>query len=88
MLPFPLSHLLTDTGETKEKIAFQLIFIDQLELPPKIYNSLRRANIHTLLDLLNYSREDLMRIEHFGKESVEQVLEVLQKLFAIDPPRN
>ncbi len=88
MLPFPLSHLLTDTGETKEKIAFQLIFIDQLELPPKTYNSLRRANIHTLLDLLNYSREDLMRIEHFGKESVEQVLEVLQKLFAIDPPRN
>ena len=88
MLPFPLSHLLADTGEMKEKIAFQLILIDQLELPPKTYNSLRRANIHTLLDLLNYSREDLMRIEHFGKESVEQVLEVLQKLFAIDPPRN
>nr|ACP51475.1 RNA polymerase alpha subunit [Pinus albicaulis] len=88
MLPFPLSHVLTDTGETKEKIAFKHIFIDQLELPPKTYNSLRRANIHTLLDLLNYSREDLMKIEHLEKESVEQVLEVLRKRFAIDPPRN
>jgi DNA-directed RNA polymerase subunit alpha len=88
MPPFPLSHVLTDTRETKEKIAFQHIFIDQLELPPRTYNCLRRANIHTLLDLLNYSREDLMRIKYFGKESVEQVLEVLQKLFAIDPPRN
>nr|YP_010325979.1 RNA polymerase alpha subunit [Tsuga chinensis var. tchekiangensis]YP_010938332.1 RNA polymerase alpha subunit [Tsuga forrestii]ART87410.1 RpoA [Tsuga chinensis]UNP24346.1 RNA polymerase alpha subunit [Tsuga chinensis var. tchekiangensis]WLE64547.1 RNA polymerase alpha subunit [Tsuga forrestii] len=88
MPPFPLSHVLTDTGETKEKIAFKHIFIDQLELPSRTYNCLRRANIHTLLDLLNYSREDLMRIEHFGKESVEQVLEVLRKRFAIDPPRN
>jgi DNA-directed RNA polymerase subunit alpha len=69
-------------------IAFQHIFIDQLELPPRVYNCLRRANIHTLSDLLNYSREDLMRIECFGKESVEQVFEILQKCFAIDPPRN
>jgi DNA-directed RNA polymerase subunit alpha len=89
MPPFPLSHVLTDTRETKEKkIAFQHIFIDQLELPPRVYNCLRRANIHTLLDLLNYSREDLMRIECFGKESVEQVFEILRKCFAIDPPRN
>ena len=89
MPPFPLSHVLTDTGETKEKkIAFQHIFIDQLELPPRVYNCLRRANIHTLSDLLNYSREDLMRIERFGKESVEQVFEILRKRFAIDPPRN
>jgi DNA-directed RNA polymerase subunit alpha len=89
MPPFPLSHVLTDTGETKEKkTAFQPIFIDQLELPPRVYNCLRRANIHTLSDLLNYSREDLMRIERFGKESVEQVFEILRKRFAIDPPRN
>jgi DNA-directed RNA polymerase subunit alpha len=78
MPPFPLSHVLTDMGETKEKkIAFQHIFIDRLELPPRVYNFLRRANIHTLSDLLNYNREDLMRIECFGKESVEQVFEIL-----------
>jgi hypothetical protein len=29
-----------------------------------------------------------MRIERFGKESVEQVFEILRKRFAIDPPRN
>jgi DNA-directed RNA polymerase subunit alpha len=72
MPPFPLSHVLTDTMEMKEKkIAFQHIFIDQLELPPRVYNYLGRANIHTLSNLLNYNREDLMRIERFRKESVE-----------------
>jgi hypothetical protein len=41
MPPFPLSHVLTNTGETKEnKIAFQHIFIDQLELPPESITSL------------------------------------------------
>jgi DNA-directed RNA polymerase subunit alpha len=72
MLPFLLSHILANIGEMKEKKSFQCILIDQLELSPRTYNYLRRTNIHTLLDLLNYSQEDLMRIEHFRKEFVEQ----------------
>lgn len=55
------------------------IFIDQSELPPRIYNCLKKSNIHTLLDLLNNSQEDLMKIEHFRIEDVKQILGILEK---------
>lgn len=51
--------------KNKKEIAFKSIFIDQLELSPRIYNCLKKSNIHTLLELLNKSQEDLMKIEHF-----------------------
>nr|AEQ37145.1 RNA polymerase alpha subunit [Ginkgo biloba] len=84
---FPFSHISTDTEKMEEEIAFKHIFIDQSELPPRVYNCLKRVNIHTLSDLLNYSRDDPTRIENFGNQSVEQILEVLQKRFAIDLPK-
>ncbi|RWR97898.1 RNA polymerase alpha subunit chloroplast [Cinnamomum micranthum f. kanehirae] len=46
------------------------------------------SNIHTLLDLLNNSQEDLMRIEHLRIEDVKQILDILQKHFAIYLPKN
>ncbi|CAN6453961.1 unnamed protein product [Victoria cruziana] len=49
----------------KREIILKYIFIDQLKFPPRTYNCLKRSNIHTLLDLLSKSEEDLMRIEHF-----------------------
>nr|QYB22085.1 RNA polymerase alpha subunit [Phyllocladus trichomanoides]BBF91099.1 RNA polymerase alpha chain [Phyllocladus aspleniifolius] len=75
---FPFSHISTDTRRTKEGVKFSNIFIDQLELPPRVYNCLRNAHINTLSDLLKYSREDLMKIEHLGEHSVEQILEVMR----------
>nr|YP_009732810.1 RNA polymerase alpha subunit [Buxbaumia aphylla]AAW81772.1 RNA polymerase alpha subunit [Buxbaumia aphylla]QHU77152.1 RNA polymerase alpha subunit [Buxbaumia aphylla] len=72
---------------TKE-VSFKHIFIDQLELPARAYNCLKRVNVNTLADLLNYSQEDLMKIKNFGKKSVEQVLEALQKQFSINLPKN
>nr|YP_009434711.1 DNA-directed RNA polymerase alpha subunit [Sinowilsonia henryi]ATG24511.1 DNA-directed RNA polymerase alpha subunit [Sinowilsonia henryi]AXF46936.1 RNA polymerase alpha subunit [Sinowilsonia henryi]WOZ13561.1 RNA polymerase alpha subunit [Sinowilsonia henryi] len=72
----------------KKEIALKSIFIDQSELPPRIYTCLKRSNIHTLLDLLNNSQEDLMKIEHFRIEDVKQILGILEKHFAIDLPKN
>nr|YP_009473647.1 RpoA [Impatiens piufanensis]AVI69904.1 RpoA [Impatiens piufanensis] len=65
----------------KKKKALKLIFIDQLELPPRIYNCLKRSNIYTLLDLLNNTQEDLMKIEHFYIEDVKNILDILEKAF-------
>nr|YP_009526796.1 RpoA [Dipsacus japonicus]AXZ62465.1 RpoA [Dipsacus japonicus]UUL71191.1 RNA polymerase alpha subunit [Dipsacus japonicus] len=72
----------------KKKIALRSIFIDQSELSPKIYNCLKRSNIYTLLDLLNKSQEDLMKIEHFRIEDIKQILGILEKHFEIDLPKN
>ncbi|KAG4135083.1 hypothetical protein ERO13_D08G194628v2 [Gossypium hirsutum] len=64
---------------SRNLIALKSIFIDQSKLPPRIYNCLKKSNIHTLLDLLNNSREDLMKIEHFRIEDVKQILGILEK---------
>nr|YP_010693971.1 RNA polymerase alpha subunit [Impatiens arguta]WCD66664.1 RNA polymerase alpha subunit [Impatiens arguta] len=65
----------------KKKKALKYIFIDQLELSPRIYNCLKRSNIYTLLDLLNNTQEDLMKIEHFHIENVKNILDILEKEF-------
>ncbi|KAK5793901.1 hypothetical protein PVK06_035075 [Gossypium arboreum] len=67
---FPFHDRLVKLTKKKKEIALKYIFIDQSELPPRIYNCLKKSNIHTLLDLLNNSREDLMKIEHFRIEDV------------------
>nr|ASA35029.1 RNA polymerase alpha subunit [Isotoma hypocrateriformis] len=72
----------------KKKIALKSIFIDQLDLPPRVYNCLKRYNISTLLDLLNNSQEDLMKMEHFHIEDLKQILDILQKHFGLDLPKN
>nr|UDZ61075.1 RNA polymerase alpha subunit [Butomus umbellatus] len=79
---------LSNLRKNKKGIVLKSIFIDQLELPSRTYNCLKRSNIHTLLDLLNNSQEDLMRIEYFRTEDVKQILSILQKRFAIDLPKS
>nr|YP_010489477.1 RNA polymerase alpha subunit [Bistorta emodi]UWM10947.1 RNA polymerase alpha subunit [Bistorta emodi] len=82
---FLLNNRLTELR--KKKISLKSIFIDQLELPPRIYNCLKNSNIHTLLDLLNNNQEDLIKIEHFRIEDVKQILSTLEKHFTINLPK-
>nr|YP_009532184.1 RNA polymerase alpha subunit [Lamprocapnos spectabilis]AYA29295.1 RNA polymerase alpha subunit [Lamprocapnos spectabilis] len=74
--------------KNKKEIALKFIFIDQLELPSRVYNCLKKSNIYTLFDLLNKSQEDLMKIEHFRREDLKEILDILQKNFAMDLPNN
>lgn len=86
--PFTFHDKVTKLRKNKKKLPLKSIFIDQLEFPPKIYNCLKKSNISTLLDLLNKSQEDLMKIEHFHIEDVKRILGILEKHFAIDLPKN
>nr|YP_010475050.1 RNA polymerase alpha subunit [Corydalis caudata]UVH69337.1 RNA polymerase alpha subunit [Corydalis caudata] len=72
---------------TKDK-ALKCIFIDQLELSSRVYNCLKKSNLYTLWDLLNKSQEDLLKIEHFRSEDVKEILDILQKHFSMDLPKN
>jgi DNA-directed RNA polymerase subunit alpha len=58
--------------------------IDELELSPRITNCLKRANIHTIADLVTYTQEDLLKIKNCGRKSVEQVSLVLRKRFNME----
>nr|YP_010519234.1 RNA polymerase alpha subunit [Hoya thomsonii]YP_010591873.1 RNA polymerase alpha subunit [Hoya pandurata]YP_010591969.1 RNA polymerase alpha subunit [Hoya ovalifolia]YP_010592737.1 RNA polymerase alpha subunit [Hoya meliflua]QXO87301.1 RNA polymerase alpha subunit [Hoya monetteae]QXO87785.1 RNA polymerase alpha subunit [Hoya lithophytica]QXO88775.1 RNA polymerase alpha subunit [Hoya hamiltoniorum]UXO96028.1 RNA polymerase alpha subunit [Hoya thomsonii]WAB52318.1 RNA polymerase alpha subu len=88
LFPFTFHDKLNKLIKNKKEIVLKSIFIDQLELPPRIYNCLKRSNISTLLDLLNNSKEDLMKIEHFRIEDVKQILVLLEKHLAIFLPKN
>nr|YP_010417242.1 RNA polymerase alpha subunit [Viola tricolor]USF11797.1 RNA polymerase alpha subunit [Viola tricolor] len=76
---FTFHDRLIKLKKNKKEIAFKYIYIDQLELPPKIYNCLKKSNIHTLSDLFKKSQEDLMKIEHFRIEDVTHILGILEK---------
>nr|YP_010158121.1 RNA polymerase alpha subunit [Afzelia xylocarpa]QRG30119.1 RNA polymerase alpha subunit [Afzelia xylocarpa] len=75
---FTFHDRLAKLRKKKNEIVLKYIFIDQFELPPRIYNCLKRSNIHTLLDLLNKSQEDLIKIERFRIEDVKCLLDILK----------
>jgi DNA-directed RNA polymerase subunit alpha len=54
--------------------------IDELELSVRSANSLKNANIHTLRDLVRRSEKDMLETKNFGKKSLEEVQEVLERL--------
>jgi DNA-directed RNA polymerase subunit alpha len=54
--------------------------IDDLDLSVRSANSLKNANIHTLRDLVRRTEKDMLETKNFGKKSLEEVQEVLDKL--------
>nr|YP_009264804.1 RNA polymerase alpha subunit [Licania canescens]ANJ19088.1 RNA polymerase alpha subunit [Licania canescens] len=87
---FTFHNKLAKLKKNQQEIALKYIFIDQSELTPKIYNCLKKSNIHTLSDLLNKSQEDLMKIKDLCIEDVKEILRILEieKHFAIDFAKN
>nr|YP_009576715.1 RNA polymerase alpha subunit [Adonis sutchuenensis]YP_010834447.1 RNA polymerase alpha subunit [Adonis mongolica]QBK48020.1 RNA polymerase alpha subunit [Adonis sutchuenensis]WFQ81802.1 RNA polymerase alpha subunit [Adonis mongolica] len=77
---FTFNDGLDKLRKNKKEIELKCIFIDQSELPSRTYNCLKRSNIHTLLDLLNKSQEDLMKMEHFRLEDVRRILGILKNI--------
>lgn len=61
--------------------------IEELQLSVRAYNCLKRAQINTVADLLDYSQEDLLEIKNFGQKSAEEVIEALQRRLGITLPQ-
>lgn len=57
--------------------------IEELNLSVRAYNCLKRAQINTVADLLDYSQEDLLEIKNFGQKSAEEVIDALQQRLGI-----
>src|SRR4029079_4698172 len=54
--------------------------VDELDLSVRSANSLKTATIHTLRDLVRRTEKDMLETKNFGKKSLEEVQEVLDKL--------
>ncbi len=57
--------------------------IEELQLSVRAYNCLKRAQINSVADLLEYTQEDLLEIKNFGLKSAEEVVEALHKHLGI-----
>ncbi|HIK56618.1 MAG TPA: DNA-directed RNA polymerase subunit alpha [Synechococcales cyanobacterium M55_K2018_004] len=62
--------------------------IEELQLSVRAYNCLKRAQINTVADLLDYTQEDLLEIKNFGAKSAEEVIEALQVRLGITLPHD
>ena len=54
--------------------------IDELELSARAHNCLANANIERVIDLVNVSEDDSLRIKNFGRKSLDEVKDILRSL--------
>ena len=54
--------------------------IEDLDFSVRAYNCLKRANIHTLQDLVNKDESEIMKIRNLGKKSLKEVLDKIKEM--------
>lgn len=64
----------------------EVILIEELQLPVRAYNCLKRAGINSVDELVRYSQEEIKEIKNFGKKSADEVFQALKKKFNIILP--
>nr|YP_009296718.1 DNA-directed RNA polymerase alpha subunit [Apophlaea sinclairii]AOM65858.1 DNA-directed RNA polymerase alpha subunit [Apophlaea sinclairii] len=76
-----------NTTKTLETKKITQVLIEELQLSVRAYNCLKRAQIHSIADLLDYSQEELLEIKNFGQKSAREVISALQDRLGIDLPK-
>ncbi|MBR8838459.1 MAG: DNA-directed RNA polymerase subunit alpha [Stigonema ocellatum SAG 48.90 = DSM 106950] len=76
-----------DTGSDIPDDPTAQIPIEELQLSVRAYNCLKRAQVNSVADLLDYTQEDLLEIKNFGQKSAEEVVEALQRRLGITLPQ-
>ena len=54
--------------------------IEDLDLSVRSYNCLKRAGIHSVRQLVEFSENDLLNIRNFGVKSIEEVKDKLETM--------
>nr|YP_010283438.1 RNA polymerase alpha subunit [Bacillaria paxillifer]ULD16557.1 RNA polymerase alpha subunit [Bacillaria paxillifer] len=90
-----LFTLLINNKETNEKNPLETkprsisiepytnIAIEELQLSVRAYNCLKKAQINTVGDLLQYSPEKLQELKNFGRKSADEVFSTLKNKLGI-----
>jgi DNA-directed RNA polymerase subunit alpha len=77
----------TDIGSDIPDDPTAQIPIEELQLSVRAYNCLKRAQVNSVADLLDFTQEDLLEIKNFGQKSAEEVVEALQRRLGITLPQ-
>nr|YP_010728719.1 RNA polymerase alpha subunit [Phymatolithon calcareum]WEA76874.1 RNA polymerase alpha subunit [Phymatolithon calcareum] len=86
----PLTNINFEPLETeieKNEHRVNQVLIEELKLSVRAYNCLKRAQIHSISDLLDYSQEELLEIKNFGQKSAEEVIDALRNRLGINLPK-
>ena len=54
--------------------------IEEMELSVRSYNCLKRAGIDTVQDLIQKTKEDMLKVRNLGVKSIDEVSEKLKEL--------
>lgn len=73
----------TSENVTTPKNPHTNIAIEELHLSVRAYNCLKRAQINTISDLLEYSPEKLQELKNFGRKSADEVFTTLKNKLGI-----
>ena len=72
------SFMVEKDDKGKEKVLEMTI--EELDLSVHSFNCLKRANIHTVEDLIHRTEEDMMKVRNLGRKSLEEVIHKLASL--------
>ena len=82
-----VSPSLTNELQTKQDLLkidpYTNIAIEELQLSVRAYNCLKKAQINTVGDLLQYSPNQLQELKNFGKKSADEVFSTLKNKLGI-----
>ena len=77
------NHQLEPKNESISIEPYTNIAIEELQLSVRAYNCLKKAQINTVGDLLQYSPEKLQELKNFGRKSADEVFSTLKNKLGI-----
>ena len=77
------NHQLTTKSRSLHIEPYTNIAIEELQLSVRAYNCLKKAQINTVGDLLQYSPEKLQELKNFGRKSADEVFSTLKNKLGI-----
>ena len=75
------------TSDSNNTTILKNTSIDELQIPVRASNCLKKADILTVLELLKYTQDDLLKIKNLGKRSAEHILKALKERFGRTLPK-
>ena len=77
------TNLLQSKPESMSIKPYTNLAIEELQLSVRAYNCLKKAQINTVGDLLQYSPERLRELKNFGRKSADEVFSTLKNKLGI-----
>ena len=73
------AEIMVDRDDVRRDRVLEMT-IEELDMSVRSFNCLKRADIHTVEDLINRTEEDMIKVRNLGKKSLEEVIQKLNEL--------